>query len=146
MALQIVPMDSSHVKDLAGLEKLCFSSPWSADSLMEELENSFAFFLVAFFEDEMAGYIGIQEIAGECNITSIAVLPEFRRKGIAQAMLTAAEAGARERNCGFITLEVRLSNNTAIALYRKNGFIVAGERKDFYSNPVENALLMTKVF
>lgn len=146
MALQIVPMDSSHVKDLAGLEKKCFSSPWSADSLMEELENSFAHFLVAIFEDETAGYIGIQEIAGECNITSIAVLPEFRRKGIAQALLTAAEAGARERNCGFITLEVRLSNNTAIALYRKNGFIVAGERKDFYSNPVENALLMTKVF
>lgn len=146
MALLIIPMNNSHIKTLAEVETVCFSSPWSAESLTEELENPMAHFLVAQLDEEITGYIGVQEVLGECNITSIAVLPDFRRKGIGQALLSAAEAGAKARSCGFITLEVRKSNVEAIALYEKNGFEIAGERKNFYTKPQENALIMTKIF
>lgn len=146
MEYSIVPMDSSHIDMLASLEKQCFSSPWSVTSLAEELENPVAYFLVALFGDEAVGYIGVQEIVGECYITSIAVALEYRRNGIAQALLTVAETGAKERSCDFITLEVRPSNMAAIALYEKNGYEVTGERKNFYTKPLENALIMTKIF
>ena len=146
MDLTIVSMNSSHITTLAELEKQCFSSPWSSASLAEELENPVAHFLVALFGNEAVGYIGVQEIVGECYITSIAVAPEHRRNGIARALLSAAETGAKERNCDFITLEVRPSNVAAITLYEKNGYEAAGERKDFYTKPLENALIMTKFF
>jgi len=146
MNYAIVPMNSTHIDALAGLEKQCFSSPWSAKSLAEELENPLAHFLAAELAGETAGYIGVQEIIGECYITSIAVAPDHRRKGIAQALISAAETGAKERGCDFITLEVRPSNKAAIALYEKNGYEAAGERKNFYTKPQEDALIMTKFF
>ena len=144
MIYTIIPMNSSHIGTLAVLEKQCFSSPWSAQSIAEELENPLAHFLVAMAGKSVAGYIGTQEIAGECYITNIAVFPEYRRSGAARALLSAAQKGAAERGCTFITLEVRVSNTPAISLYKKNGFAVAGERRDFYTKPDENAYIMTK--
>jgi len=144
MNFTIIPMNSSHIPALAQLEKLCFSAPWSESGLIEELDNPLSHFLTAVAENEPAGYIGVQEVAGEGYITNIAVLPEYRRQGIARALLEAAEAGAGERGCAFLTLEVRASNQAAAALYGKMGYTVTGERKSFYSDPVENALLMTK--
>ena len=144
MIFQIVPMNSSHIPVLAELEKMCFSAPWSESSLREELANPLSHFLAAVAEEKTAGYLGVQEVAGEGYITNIAVFPEYRRQGIAQALLEAAEAGAGERGCAFLTLEVRASNKAAAALYSKMGYTVTGERKNFYSNPAENALLMTK--
>ena len=146
MIYSIIPMDSSHIDTLAALEEQCFTSPWSRQSIAEELDNPCAHFLVAVTGSAVAGYIGTQEIAGECYITNIAVHPEYRRSGIAQALLSVAIAGAMERVCAFITLEVRVSNMPAIALYSKNGFTVAGERRDFYTKPDENAYIMTKYF
>lgn len=146
MIYSIIPMDNTHIEPLAALEKQCFSSPWSRQSIAEELDNQCAHFLVAVTGSAVAGYIGTQEIAGECYITNIAVHPEYRRSGIAQALLSVAIDGAMERACAFITLEVRVSNMPAIALYSKNGFTVAGERRDFYTKPDENAYIMTKYF
>lgn len=146
MQYTIVPMDKTHIETVAALEQRCFSAPWSAQSFAEELNNPLAHFLVAAAGGAVAGYIGTQEIAGECYITNIAVHPEYRRLGIAQALLAAAQRGARERGCDFITLEVRPSNTPAVALYLKNGFAVAGERRGYYTKPDENALLMTKYF
>jgi len=146
MIYTIIPIENSHIKPLAALEKQCFTSPWSVESIADQLVNPLAHFLVAAAGSAVAGYIGTQEIAGECYITNIAVSPEYRRSGIAQALLTAAQEGARARGCSFITLEVRVSNMPAIALYSKNGFTVAGERRDFYTKPDENAYIMTKYF
>lgn len=140
----VVPMDKTHLEAVAALERQCFSAPWSAQSLAEELDNPLAHFLVAVAGGKTAGYIGAQEIAGECYITNLAVFPEYRRLGIAQALLAAAQNGAIERGCRFITLEVRPSNRPAVALYSKNGFTAAGERRGFYQNPDEDALIMTK--
>ena len=83
---------------------------------------------------------------GEAYITNIAVFPEYRRQGVAQKLLQKAIDGAKSRDCVFITLEVRKSNSNAIALYEKLDFKNVGERKNFYTNPTENAIIMTKNF
>lgn len=139
-------MDQTHIEAVAALEKMCFSVPWSVQSIMQEMDNPLAHFLAAVAGGTVAGYIGTHEIAGECYITNIAVDPGCRRSGIAQALLTAALKGAQERGCLFITLEVRPSNEPAVALYSKNGFTVTGERCGFYTKPDEDALIMTKYF
>ncbi len=141
-----MPMAENHVDKIAELERECFSSPWSAEALREELSNSQAHFLCAECSGAVAGYIGVQEIVGEAYITNVAVFSAFRRKGIAQQLLLSAQDGAIARNCDFITLEVRKSNEAAIALYKKNGFDIVGERKNFYTAPSEDALIMTKNF
>lgn len=131
-----------HIKAVAEIEKVCFSSPWSEAALSEELTNENAHFLTAFCNGKAAGYLGLQIICGEGYITNIAVLPEFRRRGIAKALLSEAF----KNDLTFITLEVRKSNFPAISLYKNLGFDEVGERKSFYSNPEENAILMTKHF
>ncbi len=143
MDFRIVKMDKSHIDGIVKLEETCFASPWTREGIEEELSNSQAHFLAAE-SGGVLGYIGVQEIAGEAYITNIAVLPGYRRRGIAEALLNAAARGAEERGCEFITLEVRVSNSPATALYEKCGFVKAGTRKSFYTNPAEDALIYTK--
>ena len=138
-------MKGEHISQIAMLEKQCFSQPWSENSLAEELKNDNSHFLVAVC-DGIAGYIGVQEICGEAYITNIAVFENHRKKGIGRALLQAACNGAESRGCEFITLEVRESNFSAISLYRSEEFEVAGVRKNFYSDPVENGIIYTKRF
>lgn len=145
MKFDVVQMNSCHIHEIASLEKECFSSPWSAEALSEELNNGNSHFLVAF-SDKVLGYIGVQEICGEAYITNIAVFDEFRKHGIGRKLLQTAVNGAKSRNCEFITLEVRESNKSAISLYESEGFNVAGIRKNFYSSPVENGIIYTKFF
>jgi len=145
MDFEIVNLNKSHIDGIVKLEQTCFSSPWTREGIEEELSNPQAHFLAAE-SGEVLGYIGVQEIAGEAYITNIAVLPQYRRNGIAEALLNAAAGGAKERGCAFITLEVRVSNLPAIALYEKCGFEPAGRRKNFYANPAEDALIYTKFF
>ena len=145
MNYTIIPMDKSHISDIANIEKICFASPWTEDGIAEELENPLAHFLVAV-GDSVMGYIGVHEICGEGSITNVAVLPNFRCNGIGKALVSAAINGAKERNCEFITLEVRKSNFPAISLYSSLEFEQVGLRKNFYSSPNEDAVLMTKTF
>lgn len=146
LTLQIVSMDKKHIQPLAELEKCCFSAPWSENGLAEELENEAAHFLVAVSSDKMLGYIGVHEVCGEAYIDNLAVQPEYRHMGVADNLLKAAEDGAVSRNCEFISLEVRKSNIAAISLYHKRGYETVGERKNFYTNPQENAMIMTLNF
>lgn len=141
--MEIVPFDESHVKGIAQLEKECFSAPWSEDSIRAEIDNENAHFLVATAGDKVMGYIGVHEVAGEGYIANIAVSGKYRRMKIASALMEKAENAAKERNCEFISLEVRKSNTAAISLYEKRGYTVRGERKNFYSNPTENGIIMT---
>lgn len=145
MSFTVTAMQAEHIADIAELEKDCFSSPWSEAALTEELSNPDSHFLVAEC-GEVAGYIGVQEICGEAYITNIAVFESHRKKGIGKALLKAAADGAKERNCEFITLEVRVSNTPAISLYEYEGFEKVGIRKNFYASPTEDGAIYTKYF
>ncbi len=146
MDYTIVPVSSGHIEGIVRIEKECFRAAWTRENIEGELANENARFLAAVSGTEVIGYIGVHEIAGEAYISNIAVLPQYRRRGVGEALLTNAAQGARERGCVFITLEVRGSNAAAISLYRKNGFEEAGFRKNFYSEPAEDAVIYTKYF
>ena len=143
MSFKIKKMTSSHIEEIAKLEKECFSVPWSEDGLKTELDNNFARFFVAFSGGKIAGYIGSHNILGEVYITNVAVFPEFRRKGVGNELVEFLVNQMKSENAEFITLEVRESNLNAISLYEKCGFQRVGQRKDFYEKPKENAILMT---
>ncbi len=143
MDLKIKKMTSAHIKEIAKLEKECFSSPWSEDGLRSELDNGFARFFVAFCGEKIAGYIGSHNILGEVYISNVAVFPAFRRNGVGRALVEFLVDQMKTGNAEFVTLEVRKSNLNAISLYEKCGFEKVGERKDFYEKPREDGVLMT---
>lgn len=144
ITMNIEPMQEKHIREIAELERVSFSVPWSEDGLRSELTNETAHFLVASAENKVLGYIGFHEICGEAYITNVAVFPEYRRLGIGETLIDAATHGAKQRNCDFISLEVRISNIPAIELYKKEGYNIVGQRKNFYSNPTEDAYIMTR--
>ena len=143
MNIDIVKMDESHLSQVAQIEIQCFSTPWSENALREELTNSFARFYVALCDGQVVGYMGAHNVVGEVYITNVAVSPQFRRRGIAEALIKNLMDVTLSEGAEFLTLEVRKSNAGAIGLYSKMGFETVGERKGFYENPREDALLMT---
>ncbi len=144
--IEIVPMELRHIPALAQLERLCFSQPWSENSLNSELTNQLAFFLVAQQCQNIAGYAGMQCVAGECYMYNVAVFPEYRGNGIGTKLVQALIDKAIQMDAAFITLEVRQSNRQAISVYQKLGFQKAGCRKNFYAAPTEDGFIMTKTF
>ena len=146
MEYNIVPMDRSHIEQIAALERECFSTPWSEAMLTEVLFDSQASFIVAESEDGgVLGYAGLQVVLDEGYIDNIAVEPNARRHGVADELLDVF-CRFGEANLAFLTLEVRASNAPAIALYRKHGFEEAGRRKNYYTKPTEDAVIMTRYF
>lgn len=144
--MRIEKMTSVNLDDVYIIETECFSHPWSRQSLENELNNETSLFLVAKEENEVIGYIGMSIVIDEGYIFNVAVRESYRNKGVATALINELVTYGKKNNFCFITLEVRESNQPAISLYSKFGFIKAGERKDYYSNPKENAILMTKYF
>ena len=140
----IETMKSSHVAQIAELEKICFSDPWSEKSIASELNNELAFWLTAIEGDLVAGYIGSQTVIDETDMMNVAVHPDFRRKGIAEALVNALVEAMKSRGSRCLTLEVRASNEPAIMLYEKLGFSQIGRRKNYYRNPREDALILRK--
>ena len=146
MTYKPVPMDRSHLGQIAQLERECFSSPWSEEMLAQELYNDNASYVVAQGEDgTVLGYAGLQVVLDEGYIDNVAVRPDCRRQGIASALLGAFERFA-QAHLAFLTLEVRASNTPAIALYEAHGFVREGVRKNYYTNPREDAVIMTRRF
>ena len=142
---EIMPMEKRHLQAVAAVEQCCFSVPWSKNSLAEELIKENSKFLVAVGENQQVlGYIGLNFVLDEGYITNIAVMPEFRGLGVAKKLLEKIIDFGVSENLTFISLEVRKSNIAAISLYQKFDFLPVGERKNFYSAPIENALIMTK--
>ena len=137
-------MNSSHVAQIAQLEKICFSDPWSEKSVASELDNKLAFWLVAAEGDTVAGYIGSQTVIDETDMMNVAVHPDFRRQGIAEALVNTLVENLKKMGSRCLTLEVRASNEPAIALYGKLGFAEIGRRKNYYRNPREDALILRK--
>ena len=146
MQYQLVPMDRSHIPQIAALERECFSTPWTENMLEDALFDSQASFIVAEAEDgSILGYAGLHVIVDEGYIDNIAVEEAARRHGVASALLDVyCRFGAV--NLAFLTLEVRKSNAPAIALYEKFGFQQAGLRPGYYQHPREDAVIMTREF
>jgi [ribosomal protein S18]-alanine N-acetyltransferase len=142
----IVPMGEEHLDALADVDRLCFSHPWTRDGLKAELGSDTACFASAVKSGAAVGCAGMHCICGECYIDKVTVHPDCRRQGIAQALVQYLIDDAIKHNAEFITLEVRAGNAPAIALYTKLGFEKVGVRKKFYTEPDEDALLMTRNF
>ena len=124
------------------LEIVCFSDPWSREGLRAALAQEHGFWYCAYKGEKLVGMLGAQVIAPEGEILSVAVHPEYRRKGIARALITRFLEEAPDLDAVF--LEVRRSNGAAQALYASFGFDVYGERKNYYERPVEDAVLMRR--
>ena len=147
MHVRIVPMNGDHLDEVAELERICFSVPWSRNMLAEELDNLLSAFLVALDDnDRVVGYAGLQVVLDEGYITNVAVRPECRRQGVAAKLLQVFLDFARANQLAFLTLEVRASNYDAIALYGSRGFRSMGRRKNYYEHPREDAIIMTREF
>ena len=147
MHVRIVPMTADHLDEVAELERVCFTTPWSGNMLAEELDNYLSAFLVALDDnDNVAGYAGLQAVLDEGYITNVAVRPDCRRQGIAGKLLQVFLDFAKGNHLAFLSLEVRASNYDAIALYGSRGFRSVGRRKNYYEHPREDAIIMTKEF
>ena len=143
--IEIVKMNPDHVSAVAELEKICFGTEaWSEKSVASELVNKLSLWLVAIDEGTVAGYVGSQTVMGETDMMNVAVHPEYRRRGIAEALIIALVEALKEKESHVLTLEVRASNEPAISLYGKLGFAQAGRRKNYYRNPKEDALILRK--
>lgn len=146
MNYQLVPMDKSHLKEVAGLDKALFTRPWSADSWESELYNDTVSLVVAEDPDgKVLGYGVLGVILDEGCLEKIAVRPDCQRQGIAQAILGSFLRYGEEQ-LAYIGLEVREDNAPALALYEKNGFAAVGRRKNYYSEVHKDAILMERVF
>ena len=142
--MMIQKMNADHVCQIAQLEKICFSDPWSENSVSSELDNKLAYWLVAVEGDMVCGYIGSQTVMGETDMMNVAVHPDYRRKGIAKALVDRLVEDLKGMESRCLTLEVRASNTPAQKLYEKLGFIQIGKRPRYYHNPREDALILRK--
>lgn len=127
---------------IAELEVLCFAVPWSSEMLESELTNPASRYRVLEIDGQIVAYAGMWLVLDEAYITNIAVHPDYRGRGLGEAILRDMIRIARENGAVAMTLEVRVSNAVAQALYRKLGFAQEGLRKGFYADNNEDALIL----
>lgn len=137
-------MRREDVPQIAALERLCFSDPWSEASISSELGNPISLWLVAEADGVVQGYIGSQSAPPDCDIMNLAVAPDARRQQLGRTLLQSLIDELHRRGTERLFLEVRASNVPARALYASFGFEQVGLRKKYYVNPVEDALIMRK--
>lgn len=143
MDLIVRQAEERDIKPMAEMDILCFSAPWSEASFEKEIkENHLAFYIVAEIGGVMVGYAGLWCIVDEGHITNVAVHPDYRRRGIGEALVSVLLKHTTGNGILSHTLEVRASNEPAIALYRKFGFEPAGLRKNYYEDNGEDAIIM----
>ncbi len=140
---RICDASREHVGQLEELERQCFSLPWTKEQLESQLPDEQHCFLIALEEERVLGYVGMMHVLDEGYISNVAVSPDVRRRGIGDALVSGILERAKKLQLSFVTLEVRESNQGAIALYRKHGFMAVGRRKNYYEQPREDAILMT---
>ena len=140
----IVNGSEKHIEALELLEKQCFSTPWTREQLITQLPDERHIFLVTEYSGNAVAYVGMMYVLDEGYISNVAVSPQHRKKGFADALIKRIVEISHEKELAFITLEVRRSNIPAISLYEKHGFVKVGIRKNYYDLPKEDAILMTK--
>ena len=142
MKIEIRELQENDIETLAGIEAESFSMPWSKEDFANLLNHSYCFYLVALAEGEPVGCCGYTESFHEASIDNVVVSDKFRNKGIGQAMLAELIARGEAAQIEAFTLEVRVSNASAIHIYEKFGFKSVGIRSGFYEKPREDAMIM----
>ena len=137
-------MTEADVGQVSDNEAACFSMPWSKNAFYDVLTRKEAIYLVAEVDGKVVGHCGVTNIVGEGEITNVAVLAEYRGRGLAREMLSRLLAEGEVAGITDFTLEVRAGNAAAIHLYESLGFLPEGVRPGFYDNPREDALIMWK--
>lgn len=131
------------IKEIAALERICFSEPWSEESFITDIRyNGIAIYIVAEWEKKIIAYAGLWAVGDEGHITNIAVHPEKRNQGVGRKVMERLFQDAAERGVCRYTLEVRVTNFSALHLYRSMGFVEVGRRKGYYRDTGEDALIL----
>lgn len=144
MKVKIVRAKASDVSAISEIESACFAVPWSFEMLYSDIVDSVVadYFAARDEHGKILGFCGMYDVAEEAHITNIAVLPDYRGRGIAGQLVAAMIKNAQAHGCRAVTLEVRVGNEAAIRLYRRYGFVTEGMRKRYYSDNGEDALIM----
>lgn len=142
--ITIERMTNKTVRAVSEIETACFTSPWSYDAFLSELSNPMSVTFVALEIETVVGFINLSFVLDEGSVNNVAVLPSCRGSGIGERLVRQAIAFCADHDIKVLTLEVRKSNAPAISLYEKLDFRQVGMRKNFYTLPTEDALLMTR--
>ena len=138
-------LEEKDIPSVALIEQLCFDEPWSENSLKLLLEEKNAGFVFEI-DGVVAAYGGIVTVLDEGQITNIATHPDYRRRGFAKLIMDAIDDFSSKNGIVYLSLEVREKNMAARLLYNSCGWSEAGVRKNFYSKPLDNAIVMIKDF
>ncbi|MEG2638274.1 MAG: tRNA (adenosine(37)-N6)-threonylcarbamoyltransferase complex dimerization subunit type 1 TsaB [Clostridiales bacterium] len=140
------PLNEGDIHDLLEVEQGSFPRPWTEKMFLDELKNEFAHYWIIRTEGKLSAYGGFWRIGNECHITNIAVHPDYRHLGQGTLMVEYILTKIKETGSVAATLEVRISNEKAIAIYEKAGFERSGIRPKYYEDDGEDALIMWKTF
>lgn len=143
--IRIIDAEEAHLPQVLAIEREAISPPWSEGALLSEIGREDGLFLLAVEadNDKLAGFCILRRAADEAELYQLAVREDCRRRGTGGALLDRALLDCRTRGVASVYLEVRRSNGAAIHLYKKRGFKNEGRRKNYYSSPVEDAVIMT---
>ena len=141
--MKIVPLTPSLVKEVAAIEAMCFSEPWSEQAYLEACEKEdYAYIVAVSDEGKALGMCGLIIGPYEAEVMNVAVHPEYRGQKISNRLMEALLDLGQTKGVSEYTLEVRAGNKAAIHLYEKFGFVGEGIRPNFYNKPTEDALIM----
>ena len=140
--INILKVNIEDAYELSLIEEECFSMPWSMKALEESIQQDMYIFLKAVLDDDIVGYISLYRSFDEGDMVNLAVRKLYRGKGIASLLLKELIKACHQIDVQRILLEVRKSNDIAISLYKKIGFVEIATRKNFYEKPVEDGIIM----
>ncbi len=141
-AIRYELLKESHIPQVLEIEKASNSAPWSDRSFRNETANPQAIFIVAYYQNKIVGFGGLWLCVDEAHITTLAVDPEYRRRGIGRAIMLQLLSRGQDRGMTCSTLEVRAGNSAAIQLYQSLGYIDTARRKGYYPDNREDAVVM----
>ena len=142
--IRIEKLQECHCSAVARLEGECFSLPWSESAIRSELSNPLSLWHVATFQEKVIGYVGSQSVINEADMMNLAVDADFRRQHIGEKLVLSLIDHLKQQQISSLTLEVRVSNDAAVSLYEKHGFVQVGRRPGYYQKPKEDALILRK--
>lgn len=146
MLIEINPDNiGKYVSQLVAIEQASFSSPWTTEDYLTEAARPIAHILAVVEGEELLGYAGFWQVLDEAEVNNVAIAPPHRGKGLGRVLMAGLLDMARLLGCQRVNLEVRAGNHAALGLYQSLGFSQVGCRGGYYSDPVEDAILMTCV-
>lgn len=140
--VRMEPLAESHLSQIMEIEAKSHSAPWSEPSFRKELDHPYSEFVVAVKDGKVVGYAGEWILADEAHVTTVAVDPDCRRQGLGRQLMEELLDRAKLRGAACSTLEVRVSNTAAMALYEQLGYVRAATRKNYYPDNKEDAAVM----